>query len=127
MKKITGDELPDFYNIVLERPRDDPAGYDVLFIDAAHKVGGGGVPSLPAVVFCGGDGWGQGVERVPWATLRGMPSFIHAAHKVRAMRCCPSAMPDVHEAVVPVGPPSLLSLPPGVLQRAFAGRMSHSW
>lgn len=38
MKKITGDELPDFYNIVLERPRDDPDGYDVLFIDAAAKA-----------------------------------------------------------------------------------------
>ena len=33
-----GDELPDFYNIVLERPRDDPTGYDVIFIDAAAKV-----------------------------------------------------------------------------------------
>lgn len=42
MKKITGDELPDFYNIVLERPKDDPDGYDVLFIDAAAKVGGEG-------------------------------------------------------------------------------------
>ena len=39
VKKITGDELPDFYNIVLERPKDDPDGYDVLFIDAAAKVG----------------------------------------------------------------------------------------
>ena len=29
------DELPDFYNITLERPRDDPDGYDVLFVDAA--------------------------------------------------------------------------------------------
>ncbi len=38
VKRITGDELPDFYNIVLERPKDDPAGYDVLFIDAAAKV-----------------------------------------------------------------------------------------
>ncbi|KAL4859889.1 Histone-lysine N-methyltransferase [Chlorella vulgaris] len=38
VKKITGDELPDFYNIVLERPKDDPDGYDVLFIDAATKV-----------------------------------------------------------------------------------------
>jgi hypothetical protein len=28
--------LPDFYNIILERPRDDPCGYDVLFIDAMH-------------------------------------------------------------------------------------------
>ena len=38
IKKHTGEELPDFYNIVLERPRDDPAGYDVLFVDAASKV-----------------------------------------------------------------------------------------
>lgn len=42
VKKITGDELPDFYNIVLERPKDDPDGYDVLYIDAAAKVGVGG-------------------------------------------------------------------------------------
>lgn len=39
VKRITGDELPDFYNIVLERPKDDPDGYDVLFVDAAAKVG----------------------------------------------------------------------------------------
>jgi hypothetical protein len=38
IRKIMGDELPDFYNIVLERPRDDPTGYDVMFIDAAAKV-----------------------------------------------------------------------------------------
>ena len=38
IKKGSGDELPDFYNIVLERPRDDDAGYDVLFIDAASKA-----------------------------------------------------------------------------------------
>ena len=37
VKKLTGSELPDFYNIVLERPKDDPAGYDVLFVDAAAK------------------------------------------------------------------------------------------
>mmetsp|Transcript_11397 Transcript_11397/g.31701 ORF Transcript_11397/g.31701 Transcript_11397/m.31701 type:complete len:1269 (-) Transcript_11397:54-3860(-) len=29
--------LNDFYNIVLERPCDDPGGYDVLFVDAAYK------------------------------------------------------------------------------------------
>ena len=40
VKRITGDELPDFYNIVLERPKDDPGGYDVLFVDAAAKVVG---------------------------------------------------------------------------------------
>lgn len=38
IKKGNNEELPDFYNIVLERPRDDPAGYDVLFVDAASKV-----------------------------------------------------------------------------------------
>ncbi|KAK9830947.1 hypothetical protein WJX81_000882 [Elliptochloris bilobata] len=37
IKKGSKDELPDFYNIVLERPRDDPSGYDCLFIDAAAK------------------------------------------------------------------------------------------
>ena len=38
IKKGSTSELPDFYNIVLERPKDDPAGYDVLFVDAASKV-----------------------------------------------------------------------------------------
>lgn len=38
IKKTSKDELPDFYNILLERPRDDAKGYDVLFIDAASKV-----------------------------------------------------------------------------------------
>ena len=28
-------ELPDFYNITLERPKEDPAGFDVIFVDAA--------------------------------------------------------------------------------------------
>lgn len=37
-KKLTGEELPDFYNIMLERPRDDEGGYDILFVDAASKV-----------------------------------------------------------------------------------------
>lgn len=38
LKKSRKDELPDFYNIQLERPKDDPGGYDCLFIDAASKV-----------------------------------------------------------------------------------------
>jgi len=38
LKKNNADELPDFYNIQLERPRDDPGGYDCLFIDAAARV-----------------------------------------------------------------------------------------
>jgi hypothetical protein len=61
VKKITGDELPDFYNIVLERPRDDPAGYDVLFVDAAAKgafasrMSHSCTPNCQAVVMaCGG-------------------------------------------------------------------------
>lgn len=37
IKKTSKDELPDFYNIQLERPKDDAKGYDVLFIDAASK------------------------------------------------------------------------------------------
>lgn len=40
VKKVTGDELPDFYNIALERPQDDPGGYDVLYVDGASKVCG---------------------------------------------------------------------------------------
>lgn len=61
IKKKTGDDLPDFYNIVLERPRDDPAGYDVLFIDAASKgafasrMSHSCTPNCQAVVMsCGG-------------------------------------------------------------------------
>jgi hypothetical protein len=42
IKKITSQELPDFYNITLERPKDDPAGYDVLYVEAAFKVRGRG-------------------------------------------------------------------------------------
>ena len=38
LKKNNADELPDFYNIQLERPRDDPGGYDCVFIDAAAKA-----------------------------------------------------------------------------------------
>lgn len=38
VRKSSKEELPDFYNIQLERPKDDPAGFDVLFIDAAAKV-----------------------------------------------------------------------------------------
>ena len=38
VRKFSKEELPDFYNIQLERPKDDPAGFDVLFIDAAAKV-----------------------------------------------------------------------------------------
>lgn len=35
LKTRRGSELPDFYNITLERPKDDPAGFDMLFVDAA--------------------------------------------------------------------------------------------
>ena len=37
-KRIGVEVLPDFYNMQLERPKDDPAGYDCVFIDAASKV-----------------------------------------------------------------------------------------
>lgn len=30
--------LPDFYNILLERPRQDPSGYGLLFVDASQKA-----------------------------------------------------------------------------------------
>lgn len=39
MRRIVGHDLPDFYNITLERPCDDPDGYDVLYVEAAFMVG----------------------------------------------------------------------------------------
>ena len=30
--------LPDFYNILLERPRQDPGGYGLLYVDASQKA-----------------------------------------------------------------------------------------
>lgn len=30
--------LPDFYNIIVERPKDDPAGYDVVFVEVRHRA-----------------------------------------------------------------------------------------
>ena len=62
LKKVTKDELPDFYNIVLERPRDDPWGYDALFVDAASRgafasrMSHSCTPNCQAVVMaCGGE------------------------------------------------------------------------
>lgn len=37
LKKQSPNEVPDFYNIVLERPQTDPAGFEVTFVDAAAK------------------------------------------------------------------------------------------
>lgn len=37
VKRASGAELPDFYNIALERPKHDPSGYDVLFVDASRR------------------------------------------------------------------------------------------
>ncbi len=34
-KLVSQEDLADFYNITLERPRADPKGYDTLFIEAA--------------------------------------------------------------------------------------------
>ena len=85
MKRITGDELPDFYNIVLERPKNDPDGYDVLFIDAAAKVGGGR----------GGGGmrmWGhrKRLRRGQAGGQAGRHSLGHgtAWHGLRALHAC---------------------------------------
>jgi len=39
VKKVVRAGLPtDFYNIMLERPRSDPDGYDLLYVEAAFKV-----------------------------------------------------------------------------------------
>ena len=37
--------LPDFYNILLERPREDSNGYNCLFVDASHKANHGSTAS----------------------------------------------------------------------------------
>lgn len=52
IKKTSKDELPDFYNIQLERPKDDDKGYDVLFIDAASKVSAKALSSLRDSASC---------------------------------------------------------------------------
>lgn len=52
IKKTSKDELPDFYNIQLERPKDDDKGYDVLFIDAASKVSAKVLPYLRCSTSC---------------------------------------------------------------------------
>ena len=36
-KREPGKDLPDFFNITLERPAEDAAGYDTLFVEAAHR------------------------------------------------------------------------------------------
>lgn len=36
-EKDKKDELPDFYNIMLEKHKDDPDGYDILIIDPINK------------------------------------------------------------------------------------------
>eukprot|EP00873_Tetraselmis_striata_P018722 jgi/Tetstr1/438986/TSEL_027478.t1 len=36
-KSNPNSDLPDFYNIMMERPAEDPRGYDVLFVEGAMK------------------------------------------------------------------------------------------
>ena len=36
-KRDPGKSLPDFFNITLERPKEDDAGADVVFVEAAHR------------------------------------------------------------------------------------------
>lgn len=36
-KREPNKELPDFFNITLERPAEDARGHDVLFVEAAHR------------------------------------------------------------------------------------------
>ena len=44
--------LPDFYNMVLERPRIDPRGYGLLFVDASRKSGLGSLLSHSCSPTC---------------------------------------------------------------------------
>ena len=36
-KREPGKALPDFFNITLERPKEDAAGVDTIFVEAAHR------------------------------------------------------------------------------------------
>lgn len=99
VKKITGDELPDFYNIVLERPKDDPDGYDVLFIDAAAKVGGGeraGAGAGPAMR--GGQGHAFGRQRAQGLSIDVPPlpcipeRLLNWSRAQTVLACMPSAL-----------------------------------
>lgn len=44
--------LPDFYNMVLERPQSDPRGYGLLFVDASRKAGHGSSLSHSCAPTC---------------------------------------------------------------------------
>ena len=37
LQKKHGGATEDFYNILMERPRDDEAGYDLLYVDPIRK------------------------------------------------------------------------------------------
>jgi len=37
MKDMKMTEVPDFYNICLEKHKDEPEGYDMLVVDPIHK------------------------------------------------------------------------------------------
>ena len=114
MKKITGDELPDFYNILLERPKDDPDGYDVLFVDAAAKVGGWGQRPLGGLTRA----------QLGWGSLR-----VHLRARRGSLSAGAPGQPTCLAGTAAAGPatepwPRLPS--PATPQGAFASRMSHS-
>jgi hypothetical protein len=44
--------LPDFFNMVLERPQMDPRGYGLLFVDASRKAGHGSMLSHSCQPSC---------------------------------------------------------------------------
>ena len=44
--------LPDFYNMALERPQQDPRGYGLLFVDASRKAGHGSSLSHSCAPTC---------------------------------------------------------------------------
>lgn len=60
-RKLPRMGMPDFYNITLERPKEDPAGYDLIYVEVSEK-------SLNRVVFQGLriHGFGLHLFRVSW-------------------------------------------------------------
>ena len=116
IKKRSKDELPDFYNIVLERPRDDPAGYDVLFVDAASKVGDKTFLAEQHSHCCISPELGL-------AALLGLAGMLQTS---ASLACCRSVLcASVHLWVSARVTQAQLSSAAWV-QGAFASRMSHS-
>ena len=101
IKKGSNDELPDFYNIVLERPKDDAAGYDVLFVDAASKVSHADLlPVLHAgcsPLLCNLPGSCTRVRHCHWTVHRTNAACLQGGFASRMSHSC---TPNCHAVVM---------------------------